>query len=213
MNWLQILKRPFIRLQRLGHNHGYGVHSPFAFLFLTQVVYEKGRYYHYDILRVQQKALAEENNRKWATYEPKRIKRLLFRLVNWARPETIIDAGVHTAARLYLQAGRNDARYTYILLHPDVLFAPHVNCKRVDFMYIHNYSRPEAVEESFKTCAPLTGERSVFVVYGIHYNKRMTAVWKRMQQHPRVGITFDLYDIGILLFDKKMTKQDYVVYF
>jgi len=41
----------------------------------------------------------------------------------------------------------------------------------------------------------------------------MKALWKRMQQDEHVGITFDLYDLGILFFDKTKIKQDYIVNF
>lgn len=34
-----------------------------------------------------------------------------------------------------------------------------------------------------------------------------------MMQDEKVGITFDLYDIGILFFDKTKIKQDYIVNF
>ena len=34
------LKRPFIWLSRFRHRCGYGVHSPFAFSLITQVIYE-----------------------------------------------------------------------------------------------------------------------------------------------------------------------------
>ena len=41
------LKRPFIWLSRFRHRCGYGVHSPFAFNLITQVIYESTPYYKY----------------------------------------------------------------------------------------------------------------------------------------------------------------------
>ena len=41
------LKRPFIWLRRFRHRCGYGVHSPFAFNLITQVIYENTPYYKY----------------------------------------------------------------------------------------------------------------------------------------------------------------------
>ena len=37
------------------------------------------------------------------------------------------------------------------------------------------------------------------------------ALWKQLRKHTRVGVTFDLYDLGILFFDKSRAKQDYIV--
>ena len=41
------LSNPWIWLKRFRHRRGYGVHSPFAFAFLTDVVYERNAYYAY----------------------------------------------------------------------------------------------------------------------------------------------------------------------
>ena len=55
MNLLYYLKRPFIWLSRFRYRCGYGVHSPFAFSLITDVIYEKMPYYAYDLLKVEQK--------------------------------------------------------------------------------------------------------------------------------------------------------------
>ena len=55
--------------------------------------------------------------------------------------------------------------------------------------------------------------KSIMVIYGIYSNKEMEQVWQRLATDSRSGITFDLYDVGIILFDKKITKQDYIVNF
>jgi adenylosuccinate synthase len=43
--------------------------------------------------------------------------------------------------------------------------------------------------------------------------KEMKELWKRLQEDERVGITFDLYDLGLLFFDKTKIKQHYIVNF
>mgnify|MGYP000343816639 FL=1 len=91
------LKRPFIWLSRFRHRCGYGVHSPFAFSLITQVIYESTPYYKYKDLAVEQKKLASQKDKNW-TYESKKVKRLLFRLVNYTQPDTIVDAGTLPAS-------------------------------------------------------------------------------------------------------------------
>ena len=41
----------------------------------------------------------------------------------------------------------------------------------------------------------------------------MKQLWKRLKTDDKVGITFDLYDVGILFFDKTKIKQHYIVNF
>ena len=57
MNLLYYLKRPLIWLSRFRYRCGYGVHSPFAFSLITDVIYEKMPYYAYDLLKAEQNHL------------------------------------------------------------------------------------------------------------------------------------------------------------
>ena len=203
------LKRPFIWIYRFRHRCGYGVHSPFAFNLITHVIYENTPYYKYKDLVVAQKKLALEKDKYWK-YESKKIKQLLFRLVNYTQPDTIVDVGTLSASALYLKAGKEGADYTSASQLSELFLEADVP---VDFLYLHDYRCPEFMEEVFRICMERTRNRSVFVIEGIHYTPQMSALWKRMKQYEQIGITFDLYDLGIIFFDKTKIKQDYVVNF
>lgn len=203
------LKRPFIWLRRFRHRRGYGVHSPFAFNFITNVIYERTSYYKYDELLVSQKEQAKQKYCGW-DYETGKVKRLLFRVVNYCQPVTIVDAGCLSASSLYLKAAKEGADYTAAADLSELFLESGVP---VDFLYVHDYHRPEFVEEVFNLCASRSTQRSVFVVEGIRYTPSMMALWKRLVRHERAGITFDLYDLGIVFFDKTKNKQDYIVNF
>lgn len=203
------LKRPFIWLRRFRHRRGYGVHSPFAFNFITNVIYEHTPYYKYDELLVSQKEQARQKDCGW-DYETGKVKRLLFRVVNYCQPVTIVDAGCLSASSLYLKAAKEGADYTAAADLSELFLEAGVP---VDFLYVHDYRRPEFVEEVFNLCASRSTQRSVFVVEGIRYTPSMMALWKRLVRHERAGITFDLYDLGIVFFDKTKNKQDYIVNF
>ena len=95
MNLLYYLKRPLIWLSRFRYRCGYGVHSPFAFSLITDVIYEKMPYYAYDLLKAEQKKRITTQG--WEKGIP-RINRLLFRLVNKVQPATIIEVGQPSAA-------------------------------------------------------------------------------------------------------------------
>ena len=203
------LKRPFIWLSRFRHRCGYGVHSPFAFNLITQVIYESTPYYKYKDLAVEQKKLAPQKDNYWK-YESKKVKRLLFRLVNYIQPDTIVDVGRLAASSLYLKAGKEGADYTAASELSELFLEAGVP---VGFLYLHDYRHPEFMEEVFRMFLSSTCGMSVFVIEGIRYTSQMKALWKRMQQDEHVGITFDLYDLGILFFDKTKIKQNYIVNF
>lgn len=203
------MKRPFIWLWRFRNRCGYGVHSPFAFNLITQVIYETTPYYKYKDAGKEQERLALEKGKHWA-YEPKKIKHLLFRLVNFAQPDTIVDAGTLSASALYLKAGKEGADYTSASDLTELFLESGVP---VDFLYLHDYRHPQFMEEVFRICAARSTQKSIFVIEGIRYTSKMSALWRRMKQDERVGITFDLYDLGIIFFDRAKIKQDYIVNF
>ncbi|MBQ8192346.1 MAG: hypothetical protein IJZ45_11435, partial [Bacteroidaceae bacterium] len=105
MNLIQTLKHPWVWLCRFRHRCGYGVHSPFAFNLITQVIYQRTPYYGYAELRAEEKRLVPQKGRQWR-YESMKVKRLLFRLVNEVQPTTVFDVGTLAASALYLKAAK-----------------------------------------------------------------------------------------------------------
>ena len=83
---------------RFRHRCGYGVHSPSDFFLITSVVYEKYHYYAYRVLK----------ERGFPAYLPhyrRKVNRLLFRLVNYFRPKSLIEVGIGNGAVHRIYAG------------------------------------------------------------------------------------------------------------
>ena len=51
---------------------------------------------------------------------------------------------------------------------------------------------------------------TVLIVEGIWQNR---SFWKELKADERAVVTFDLYYCGIVLFDKKRHKQNYIINF
>lgn len=209
MNLVLTLKRLFIWLSRIRHRCGYGVHSPFAFELITCLIYERTPYYAYKKLEAEEKKQKQNHGKGWRS-ESRKVKRLLFRLVNRVQPNAIVDAGVPSSASLYLQSGKATADYTFASELSELFLEAGVP---VDFLYIHHFKNPTFVKEVFHICAARSTQQSVFVINGIHYSGAMKQLWERLKADDKVGITFDLYDVGILFFDKTKIKQHYIVNF
>ncbi len=204
---LYLCKRFWIWLSRFRHRCGHGVHSPFAFHFITRVIYEKEAYYAYlEIPALLEKRIREEGL-TWEQ-EPERINRLLFRIVNYACPEVIADMGPPSSAGSYMQAARRQARYIPVA---DVR-ACALAAETVDMFYLHTGSVSDT-EIAFRRCLSLTTPRSLMVVRNIHRNQAMKFLWEQMKAEDKVGVTFDLYEVGVLFFDRSLVKQHYIVNF
>lgn len=201
---------PWVWLRRFRHRRGYGVHSPFAFSFLTFVVYEKAAYYKYKELDEAQRQQTSLKGYEWAYAETRKFKRLLFRVVNWAQPQQILDVGKESAAELFLRAARAAAGW----VKAENMEELRTRCTGgVDFLYLHDYRHPAFVREVFHYCVTRTSAQSVFVITGIGYSADMKELWRQIKEHPKTGISFDLYDVGIVCFDLAKIKQHYIVNF
>lgn len=82
-------------MRRIRHRCGYGVHSPFAFNLITQVIYEGAEYYAYATLK----------NQYVLHFNRLKIARLLFRLANRIQADRIVytDNGVCEAYKAYIE--------------------------------------------------------------------------------------------------------------
>lgn len=188
---------------RFRKRKGYGVHSPFAYNLIRFVINEKEAYYAYQDLK----------SHRSGKPLPEKVDRLLLRLANYIQPQTIVQVGERYPLSLsYLQAGCTKA--SAVLLpeeeEPSQALKAVLNGKELGLFFVAPSGKtPQWVEHAL----PYADEKSLFVVYGIHSGKKMLAWWKEMQQREEVGITFDLYEAGLLFFDKSMIKQHYKVNF
>lgn len=94
---MQKVTNPFVWLARFRHRRGYGVHSPFAFRFITDVIYERCPYYAY---RELDRALPLSMQMR-----KRRGLHLLLRLANHLQPQTIVLPTEAWWEKRYMQSG------------------------------------------------------------------------------------------------------------
>lgn len=202
------LKRPFIWIKRFRHRRGYGVHSPFAYDLITSVIYENRAYYAYK--QIETSGLYKKvRSRNEGCVPSKKLNRLLFRLVNRLQPTCILQVGDLSTTSLYLQAGCKRSKFACSSVNAG-------NVKDVDspdFMYIPYLDNQKSIRDILQQYMPMANSRSVYVIGGIGYTKEMKKLWEEIKTYHSTGITFDLYDAGIIFFDNTRTKQHYIVNF
>lgn len=198
---------PLVWLRRFRKRRGYGVHSPYAFDYITRVCNENTPYYKYKDLKAEEKSLRPKMDKHWGTAESSKVKRLLFRLVNRAQPLTLVETGSDTAATLYLKAAKEQMDMHHIYQAEDL---EEIAELQVDFLYLRWQEEP-FIEQVFQYCLERLTPHSVVAVQGIHRDDATKALWERMKDEG--VLTFDLYDVGILHFDKTYFKQNYIVNF
>lgn len=193
------LLRKWIWLKRFRKRRGYGVHSPFAFNFLTSVVYEQGSYYAY-------RELEKLHGGKTCGLTRYRLKcrRLLFRLANYVQPDSICLYGcTDRAIADYLQAG---------CCHATIQHNPEMSPNNGHRLIYIAENTPPATWEAIATAGGLTPQ-SATIICDIHRNNEAKVAWETIKRHPSSGISFDLYDYGIVFYDLRKAKQHYITNF
>lgn len=201
MKRMDLLKRRWIWLCRFRHRRGYGVHSPFAFNFLTDVVYGKDEYYAYRTLK------SRFNSGNWLdrSYRLK-CNRFLFRLANYVHPREILLYGDFSdEACAYLSEG----------------------CRCELIRAVENSHCPVKIEADRLICisesvAPAAWQaivgndwtlHSVCVIRGICRDEEAKRYWHELQKLPQAVVTFDLYEYGLIFYDLSKQRQHYIIIF
>lgn len=116
-----------------------------------------------------------------------KLGQLYFRLTNYRQPEEIIDM---IRAKDYALAACSKARIVDNTDHVELAFVP--------------------IECEYQQLLNMCDDRSVVVFEGIHRNMPL---WHCIEYDQRTIVTYDLYYCGIVLFDHKRSKQNYIVNF
>lgn len=212
-----LMLSPWVWLRRFRQRCGYGVHSPYAFDFITGVIYEHSQYYAYQVLdRMLPKAVRALHLR------PQKILHLLFRVANFSHPRQALYLGQRTLAKEYLRAAVPSATWTETLNAENgsmALCAERLNAENVSMANSETsteiHSEIHAMDFVYLD-SPVAGVldfvhgHSVLVVD--HLRKNL-GFWAELLQDERVAISFDLYDVGIIIFDKQYHRKDYIVNF
>ena len=164
---------------------------------------------------------------------------LLFRLVNYFKSRHILQLGPNMGlSTLYLTSYAKDlrcialesvpefaviARETFKRAHnpidlrvgsyAELLPKALADMEQVDFVYFNTLYEQEHNLSLFETCLRYVHNDTVFVFEGIKASQKMRDFWKAVCAHPEVTVTVDLFTLGIVFFNRKLHKKDYIVYF
>ena len=186
-------------LRRLPYRRGYGIHSPWAFNLVTGVIYEKESFYAYGVLHRQRtSSLTREKD-----------DRLLLRLANESQPSCAVVWGgesVEDSFR-YLKAGCRSCDYRHLGNGDmDMLRQTLDEWDGLDFLYVDD---AEGWREVVEAALPFSHARTCIVIRNVCGRARKA--WRELIADERVRVSFDLYYLGILYFDTRFAKQDYII--
>lgn len=213
------------------NSNGHGMHSPFVFDFIINVLNDDREFYAFKDIEAQVAP--------FYTKLSKKIDELLFRMVDYYQPLEILnlksDIGVTSAylslanSNAIIYALENDIEFvdtgnnfihTYAFQNIqlfsddyDVKICDFVkNNKKFDFIVLNDCT--DDANNLFESLQVTIKNETFFVVKNIHSSQVSETNWQSIQNHPSVKATIDLFHLGIVLFNQDFkVKQHFKVRF
>lgn len=174
------------------------------------------------------------------TIKSPEIAQILFRIVAYQNPKTILELGTSLGiTTAYLAAYNKNIEVTSLEGCPNTVSIAKENFKKlflnninvqignidqtlsqylqnrlaIDLIYIDANHTQEATLRYFYQLLPYVNESSIVILDDIHWSKEMNKAWDIIRKDNKVTISLDLFEIGILFFRKNQPKQDFVFKF
>ncbi|MFN0188944.1 MAG: O-methyltransferase [Bacteroidia bacterium] len=239
----------------------HGLQAPFAFQ-LNEFVFKQDR--HYDVLRPIEKLrrkLKKDRRRikvldfgagfggkvfkeKSIAYiarnsaKPPRYARMLFRLVNYLKPLTIVELGTSLGiSALYQAAGNSSAKIFTLEGCPETARVAQENFERfpfykiesvvgafentlpallekveeIDFLFIDGHHQLKPTLQYIEMCLPKLSKAACIVVDDINWSDEMREAWQQLLADKRFTLSFDIFMMGILFVSKDLSKENFVL--
>lgn len=261
---LQLATRYFNFLLTASNGKGYGTHSPFVFDFITQVLNRKNHYYAYETVEALREKLkldkesivlddmgagsvvspaSERTIASLATHAAKSPKygQLLFRMVNYYHPETIVELGTSLGITTsYLALGNLKANVITLEGSTGVAKKALDNFRslqlenirlvqgnfdntlikvlealaKIEMVFVDGNHREEPTLRYFRQMLPYMATESVIIFDDIHWSEEMERAWNEISNNPRVMLSIDLFFVGLVFFNPAFkVKQDFSIRF
>jgi len=241
---------------------GHGIHSPFVYDLVRRVMIDKRNFYAYNqVETLRRKLLHDEtvievedfgagssisktNQRSIASIaqhaaKSKKWAQLLFRIVNYYQPQTILELGtslgISTAymamanpqARIITAEGSaaiaDQAKKNFQSLQlssiqqvtgnfDETLPGILSSISQLDLVFIDGNHRYEPTVRYLNQILPYLHANSIVIFDDIHWSKEMEQAWDAIRENSAVQLSVDLFFIGLVFFnDQFKVKQHFTI--
>lgn len=205
----------------------YHIHSPFVYEFTTKVLNDKGSNSDYETILRLSRLL---DGKKHLTYRRRKQSRLLYRIVRYFEPDSVVSFGklsaLYTTAlalgnlqtRVYLEESdgfletlNSMGIENVTLIQPADFDSEKFKKLNTGFVFFSENDFEDEEWDYLQDCMSHKTTDSVFIFEGIHRSRDAEDAWERIQDNEDVSLTIDLYHIGLVFFRLGIEKQDFVL--
>lgn len=228
-------------LSRYQASKGFGVHSPFAFKFILNVLDEKYEYYAYDKLQ-QLRINVIERTRKENGYKPRVISiseaAAIFRVANYYNPQLFLSIGssygvaaasmlaVSKRSRMFLyddNSAQNNAAAREILsgygdrivLGEDLqnTISGYITALGDNDMFVTvNNIADHDTATATALLDTAVSRRGVLIMRNIDSSRNMARLWQHCKQAMTYGMTFGNGKTAVMVLNPKLPRQDFEIW-
>ncbi|WP_423818437.1 class I SAM-dependent methyltransferase [Salinimicrobium sp. TIG7-5_MAKvit] len=80
-----------------------------------------------------------------------------------------------------------------------------------DLLYIDGNHQKEATLSYFEKLLPTVHNNSVMIFDDIHWSKGMEEAWEEIKAHPKVKVSIDTFQWGLVFFRREQEKEHFVI--
>lgn len=171
----------------------HGLHSPFVYRLVDEVIYDFSN----------KKVYAEIQNSLNPAHKLNKADKLLFRLVDNARPQQILITGkISTADQIIIKQAAPQAR-----IHTGEIY------NKADLIWIDARPQPEQLYHCFEQSLPHVQAQTCIIIKDMHRNEYAQQAWQAIKAHPQVTVTVDLFWLGLVYFRTGQVREDFLIRF
>ncbi|MCY1494300.1 O-methyltransferase [compost metagenome] len=163
--------------------------------------------------------------------------RLLFRIVRYFQPENVLEIGTSLGlATSALALGNSKAKITTLEGCPQTVkvaqqqfqdfnfsvtsvvtkFEAYLESEKIqsatyDLIYFDGNHSKEATLHYFEALIPTITNETVWIFDDIHWSFGMQEAWETIKKHPKVTVTIDTFQWGLVFFRKEQEKEHFIL--
>jgi predicted O-methyltransferase YrrM len=162
----------------------------------------------------------------------------LFRLVNWHKPQHLLELGTSLGLGTLYMAYALPNPYQFITLEgcPQITEVARLHLEtfkkgdiqvidgpfqqtlgtalerlqRLDMVYFDGDHRYEPTLRYFDQCLSYAHDNSIFVFDDVHWSSGMERAWETIKAHPKVTMTIDCWDFGCVFFQPDIKQKQHI---
>jgi predicted O-methyltransferase YrrM len=262
-NILQLGKKYLQYYAKASNGKGHGMHSPFVYTFIEKVLNDKTKHAAYEKIEAVRKILLQDKTEidvedfgagstviktkkrivkdiAASSLKPKKYSQLLYRIVQFYKPNNIVELGTSLGITTAYLAATNATTVTTMegstniasiaannfenlqLKNINLLVGafektlnPFLqNSTSIDLAFVDGNHRKEPTVQYFEAILPKLHNDSFLIFDDIHWSKEMEEAWEVIKNNNAVTMSIDLFFIGIVFFKKEFKiKQHFSIRF